>query len=195
MNSRKAEVDRITAETSIRLALDLDGPPAQTIHTNLPLFSHYFSALAKNTGWRIDLEAEGDVEVDPHHLVEDVGIALGHAVDQALGDRSGIGRYGQRWLPMDEALVLVVLDFSGRGQLYWQGAFPDRPVGGVSAEVWPEFFNGFARWANATLHVRCEAGVNAHHIYEAAFKGLGRALDEAVAKSGRAGIPSTKGTL
>lgn len=195
MIPRVATVDRTTQETRVRVEWDLDGPPIRAITTNLPLFSHFLSAMAQHSGCGITIEASGDVEVDPHHLIEDVGITLGQGIHQALGNRQGIVRYGQRWLPMDEALVLVVVDFSGRGQLYWHGPFPDRAVGGVSAEVWPEFFNGFARHAGATLHIRCETGINAHHIYEACFKGLGRALGEAVALTGSDAIPSTKGAL
>lgn len=195
MAPRNADITRHTRETQIHCKLCLDEPAHAVITTNHPLFTHFLTALAQHSGFRLELSAEGDVEVDPHHLIEDVGIVLGQALDQALADRSGITRYGQRWLPMDEALVLTVVDFSGRGQLYWHGPFPDRPVNGVAPEVWPEFFNGLARHAKATLHVRCVAGVNAHHVYEAAFKGLGRALAEAASLTASPSVPSTKGTL
>lgn len=191
---REGEVSRRTAETTVmaRVALDRETPLA--IRTNLPLFTHFLTAFATHSRLSVTVEASGDIEVDPHHLIEDVGIVLGQAVHQALGDRRGIARFGQRYLPMDEALVLCALDISGRGQLYWAGPFPDRPVNGVSAEVWPEFFRAFAARAGITLHLVCVAGDNAHHVYEAAFKALGRALFEAVQQVSR-DIPSTKGVL
>lgn len=192
--SRHALVERVTQETRVRVEVDLDQPRAPEVVTEVPLFTHFLQALGHHGRFALSVEAAGDVAVDPHHLIEDVGIALGAAVRQALGNGAGIRRYGQRWLPMDEALVLVVVDISGRGQCYWDPAFPNRPVGGVAAEVWPEFFRGFARSGGITLHLRLSAGENAHHIYEAAFKGLGQALAEAVAVVGTT-VPSTKGVL
>ncbi len=187
---------RTTAETDISLTLDIDGPlMEQRISTGLPLFDHFLSAMIQHSGYGIDLEARGDLTVDPHHLVEDVGICFGDALRAALADLKGIHRYGQRYLPMDEALVLVALDISGRGQLFWSGPFPDRSINNVASEVWPEFFKGLAQHGQLTLHVICHSGQNAHHVIEACFKGLGRALAEATAKTSSAAIPSTKGLL
>lgn len=192
--NREAFVERTTRETTIRMTLDLDARGPVSVNTNLPLLTHFVSALATHGQFALTLEATGDVEVDAHHLVEDTGIALGSAMNRALGERQGIARFGQRLLPMDEALVLCALDFSGRGQCYWSPGFPDRAIGLVSSEVWPEFFNGFARTAGATVHMRRVTGDNAHHVYEACFKALGRSIAEAVALVG-GDIPSTKGVL
>ncbi len=194
--NRTASLHRTTNETDIRLELDLDGGSTDSlIETGLPLFDHFLTALARHSGYGVRLGARGDLAVDPHHLVEDVGIVFGDALTRALGDAKGIHRYGQRYLPMDEALVLVVVDISGRGQCFWTGAFPDRPINGVASEVWPEFFKGFAGHARTTVHVVCQAGTNAHHVIEAAFKGLGQALAEATRITGEATVPSTKGVL
>jgi imidazoleglycerol-phosphate dehydratase len=193
--TRQAHLTRTTTETDIRLGLDLDEALTVQIQTGLPLFDHFLRAFAQHSGFGLSVEATGDLNVDPHHLVEDVGIVLGDAVAQALGDRRGIQRFGQRFLPMDEALVLVVLDISGRGQLFWSGPFPDRAVNQIASEVWPEFFKGFAQHGGVTLHLTCHAGQNAHHVYEATFKGFGRALAEATRLTGKQEIPSTKGAL
>jgi imidazoleglycerol-phosphate dehydratase len=192
--ARRACIQRQTRETAIDLELDLDRSGDPHIDTNLPILSHFVSAFALHSGFFLRLSAQGDVEVDAHHLVEDVGIVLGEGVREALGDRRGIARFGQRLLPMDDALVLCAIDLSGRGQCFWSGAFPDRAIGAVGSEVWPEFFNGFARSAGATLHMRWMEGANAHHVYEACFKGFGRALAEAVHTAGCT-LPSTKGVL
>ncbi|PSR20505.1 MAG: imidazoleglycerol-phosphate dehydratase HisB [Sulfobacillus acidophilus] len=192
--TRSARVVRETRETTVSLELDLDQRTAAEVDTNLPLLSHFVSALATHSYFSVKLTAQGDVDVDAHHLVEDVGIVWGQALQQALGDRRGVARFGQRVLPMDDALVLCAVDLSGRGQCYWSGGFPDRAIGTVSAEVWPEFFHGLARSAALTLHVRCLSGDNAHHVYEACFKGLGQALKEAVSLIGT-DLPSTKGVL
>ncbi len=192
---RQAEYERITRETAVTAAVHLDSTGPLSFETNLPLFSHFLDAMGKHghVGWQV--QAHGDIEVDPHHLIEDVGIAMGHALLVALGDKAGIVRYGQRYLPMDDALVLCALDISGRGRLYWSGPFPDRDINGINAEVWPEFFGAFAAHSGITLHMHCQAGLNAHHIYEAAFKSLGQALYEAVQIHPQWGIPSTKGVL
>jgi imidazoleglycerol-phosphate dehydratase len=185
---------RKTRETIVSLELDLDQRTPPSVDTNLPLLSHFVTALATHSYFSVNLTAQGDVEVDAHHLVEDVGIVWGQALAQALGDRRGVARFGQRALPMDDALVLCAVDLSGRGQCYWSTGFPDRAIGGVSAEVWPEFFHGLARSAGLTLHMRCISGENAHHVYEACFKGLGQSLKEAVSLIGTE-LPSTKGLL
>lgn len=192
--SRYAKIVRETRETTVTLELDLDQQNAPLIETNLPLLSHFVTALSTHSYFSVNLKASGDVEVDAHHLVEDVGIVWGQALAQALGDRRGVARFGQRVLPMDDALVLCAVDLSGRGQCYWSGGFPDRAIGSVSAEVWPEFFHGLARNAALTLHMRHVCGDNAHHVYEACFKGLGQALREATRIVG-AGLLSTKGVL
>ncbi len=194
--SRVKSIKRTTKETDIALTLDIDGHLAQeSIVTGLPLFDHFLGALAQHSGYGLELKAEGDLLVDPHHLVEDVGICLGDALSAALGDRSGIQRFGQRYLPMDEALVLVALDISGRGQLFWSGPFPDRAINNVSSEVWPEFFKALAQHAQMTLHVVCHTGENAHHVMEACFKGLGRSLKEATMLTNHLAVPSTKGMI
>ena len=193
--ARQARIERSTRETAIALTLDLDSPDEPRIDTNLPLLSHFLSAMALHSGFAVEISAHGDVDVDAHHLVEDVGIVWGEAIREALGDCRSIARFGQRLLPMDDALVLCAVDISGRGQCYWTGAFPDRAIGTIGAEVWPEFFHGFARAAAVTLHMRYLHGDNAHHVYEACFKGFGRALAEAVRQTGRDLLPSTKGVL
>ena len=195
MAFRQATVTRNTRETAVTVTVNLDQSGEPAITTNLPLFTHFLTAFAKHSRLTWQCEANGDVEVDPHHLVEDVGIVMGQALRQALGNAADIQRYGQRLLPMDEALVLCAVDISGRGQLYWSGAFPDRAINGVSAEVWPEFFRGFAAAAGITVHLKCLDGENAHHVIEAAFKGLGQAVREAVHPVPGIGIPSTKGVI
>lgn len=192
---RVAEVQRESRETNVRIAINLDQHEEPIIHTPVPLFSHFLLALALHSGIGVTIDADGDVDVDPHHLIEDVGIVMGLCLDQALGNRLGIARFGQRLLPMDEALILTAVDLSGRGQLYWRGDFPDRPINGVSAEVWSEFFVALARNARMTLHVQYLFGTNAHHVYEATFKAVGRALRESIAHDGQEHISSTKGVL
>lgn len=194
--ARVKSIQRKTKETDIALTLDIDGRlTEENIVTGLPLFDHFLSALVQHSGYGLELKAEGDLLVDPHHLVEDVGICLGDALNAALGDRGGIQRFGQRYLPMDEALVLVALDISGRGQLFWSGPFPDRAINNVASEVWPEFFKALAQHAQITLHVVCHRGENAHHVMEACFKGLGRALKEATTLTTTLAAPSTKGMI
>ncbi len=193
--SRQVKVSRTTQETSISLTLDLDQFHDPQIDTSVPLLSHFLTAFTFHGRFGMTLQADGDIAVDPHHLVEDVGLVLGQALTEALGDRRNITRFGQQYVPMDEALVLCALDLSGRGQCYWGPGFPDRDINGTSAEVWPEFFHGFARRSGTTLHLRYIAGDNAHHVYEAVFKAFGRALAEAVTPLETGGISSTKGVL
>ncbi|MBX5466448.1 MAG: imidazoleglycerol-phosphate dehydratase HisB [Firmicutes bacterium] len=193
--TRHADVTRTTAETQVRVVWDLDAQGPLHIATDLPLLTHFLTAFAAHGRFALQIDAHGDVAVDPHHLVEDVGVTLGQALRQAVGAGQGIRRFGQRWMPMDEALVLVVVDLSGRGQCYRHAPFPDRPINGIGAEVWPEFFHGFARQGGVTLHLYPQFGENAHHVVEAAFKGLGQALAEAVALTGSDAVPSTKGVL
>ena len=192
---RMASIVRETRETRIEASLDIDNWAPALIATNLPLLTHFLSAFSIHGRFGLNLKAEGDVEVDPHHLVEDVGIVLGKAFRQAIGAGENLVRFGQRHLPMDEALVLCAVDISGRGQCYWGPGFPERAVGGIHSEVWPEFFHGFARQSGVTVHLRYVAGENAHHVYEACFKSFGVALSEAVSIREGRGVPSTKGVL
>jgi len=194
---RTARIERKTAETDIRLEINLDGTGQFEIDTGVPFLDHMLSHVARHGMFDLTLRARGDTQIDDHHSVEDVGIALGQALRTALGDKAGIRRYGDVALPMDEALVLVAVDLSGRGLLAAELPFPREKVGRFDAELVPEFLRALAHNAGITLHVRLLAGENNHHIAEAAFKGLGRALGEAVALDvRRAGqIPSTKGVL
>lgn len=196
VTERVAEVSRVTAETDVRLRLDLDGSGEHRIDTSVPFLDHLLAHVALHAPLDLELTCEGDTHIDAHHSVEDVGIALGQALHQALGDKAGIARYGQRMLPMDEALVLVALDFSGRPLLAYDVAIPSATVGTFDTELVPEFLRALATHAGLTLHVRLLAGGNSHHIIEAVFKALGRALGEAVRLDlRRGGVPSTKGVL
>ena len=194
--ARTACIERQTAETSISLELDLDGSGRADIRTPVPFFNHMLDQLVCHGLFDLRLEAEGDVEVDAHHTVEDTGIALGEAFRQALGNKAGIRRYGDRLLPMDEALVSVAIDFSGRSCLVFTADLPKARLGTFDVELTKEFFAAFARQAGVTLHIRVLYGENLHHIVEAIFKAFGRALDEATSLDPRvAGMPSTKGQL
>lgn len=192
---RRARRARRTRETEVEVELDLDRPREVRIATVLPILNHFLEAMAFHGRLGLSLNARGDIEVDPHHLVEDTGLTLGAALAEALGDRRGIARFAHRIVPMDEALVLVAVDISGRGRAFWQG-YPPVTVGNVQAEVWPEFFHGLAAAAGLTLHARpLEAG-NAHHTLEATFKALGLALWDATRPvAGADDVPSTKGVL
>jgi len=197
MNSpRTAEIERVTSETRIRLTLCLDGEGGSQIQTGVGFFDHMLTHVARHGLLTLQVAAEGDLHIDNHHTVEDVGIVLGQALRQAVGDKSGLARYGDATVPMDESLVLCALDFSGRGQAYVDLSFSDTRIGGFATELVEEFFHAVARSAGITLHVRGMAGTNAHHVAEAAFKAFGRALRAAVARDPRVtGIPSTKGSL
>lgn len=194
---RTASVTRRTSETDIALTLNLDGTGRSVVDTGCGFLDHMLTLLARHG--RLDLSARcaGDTRVDDHHTVEDVGIALGQALFQALGELRGVTRYGEITLPMDEALVLVALDLSGRGTLGWDLRPPTQKVGTFDTELGKEFFLALTREARITLHVRQLAGENSHHLLEAAFKGLGRALRKAIATDPDCAdeIPSTKGTL
>ncbi len=194
--ARRIELARQTGETDIRLTLDLDGQGRWNIDTGVPFFDHMLSHVAVHGLLDLDLVCRGDIAVDAHHTVEDVGIVLGQALAQALEDKRGIARYGQMLLPMDEALALVALDFSGRGLLVFDAPLRAQKVGTFDAELTPEFLRALAHNAGMTLHVRLLGGTNTHHIIEAVFKALGRALGQAVAYDPRRlGIASTKGVL
>lgn len=196
MPDRTATIERKTAETDVRLTLEIDGTGESTVSTGVPFFDHMLSLFAKHGLFDLEVAAEGDIDVDAHHVVEDVGICIGQAVNQALGDKSGIARYGAALVPMDEALVLVALDLSGRGHLQYELDPGFGKVGDFDVALPREFFAAVADSGRLTLHVRQLSGLNAHHIIEAAFKAFGRALDGATQiDSRRSGIPSTKGML
>ena len=194
--ARSATVTRKTGETAITVTLDLDGTGACDISTGVGFFDHMLSALGRHSLCDLTVHATGDTWVDDHHTVEDVGIVLGQALAQALGDKSGITRFSDVTVPMDEALVLAAIDVSGRGELYWDVPIAAQKVGTFDTELGHEFFQGFARAAGITLHVREIAGENAHHILECAFKAVARAIRGAVEIDPRVqGVPSTKGSL
>jgi len=194
---RRAQIQRTTGETEIEIELNLDGTGQWNIQTGLGFFDHMLSHIAAHSLCDLVLQAKGDLHVDAHHTVEDVGIALGQAFRQALGDRRGITRYGQSLLPMDEALALVALDFSNRGLFCGDLSWPHAQVGGFDTELVSEFLRALALHAGMTLHVQILCGDNTHHQIEAVFKGLGRALRQAVSLDARRSsqVPSTKGVL
>lgn len=194
--ARQAQVERATKETQVAVRLDLDGTGKYTIRTGVGFFDHMLSHIAKHGLFDLEIEASGDVEVDHHHLVEDVGIVLGQALNQAAGDKTGMVRFGAGLCPLDEALVIAVLDLSGRAHLSSNLSLPATRIGDFDTELAVEFFRAFAHNAKISLHLIQQAGENAHHILESAFKSLGRALDQATRiDERRIGIPSTKGTL
>jgi len=193
---RSANIDRATNETSIHLVLNLDGVGNGVINTSIPFFDHMLNQLTFHSLVDLEISAKGDVEIDCHHTVEDCGICLGKAFSKAIGDKKGINRYGFFLLPMDDALVRVALDFSGRPFLNWKVRFPTSTVGTFDLELVREFFNSFSINSQATLHVEMLNGLNSHHIAEAIFKGVGKAIKMAIAKNqGLGSIPSTKGIL
>lgn len=194
---RKAEVARTTKETDIALSLNLDGIGTTNVDTGVAFFDHMLDAFGRHGLFDLDVKATGDLEVDAHHTVEDVSIVLGQAFAQALGDKRGITRFASQILPMDEALILAAVDISGRGQLHWDVDVPLCMLGGFDSSLAKEFFIAFATNAQVTLHVRMLAGENAHHIIEACFKAVGRAMRAAVELDPRAAdqLPTTKGAL
>jgi imidazoleglycerol-phosphate dehydratase len=193
---RKAEVRRKTKETAIVLRLDLDGSGKHSIKTGIPFFDHMLSLLAYHSRMDLSLKAKGDIGVDVHHTVEDVGICLGDAIKKALGEAKGIQRYGMAMIPMDETLVSVALDFSMRPCLVFQMKLRRSRIGTFDLELVEEFFKALCNHARITLHINLLYGRNSHHMVEAVFKGVGRALREAASFDERASqIPSTKGIL
>jgi imidazoleglycerol-phosphate dehydratase len=197
---RRAEVERTTRETQIRVALALpgDAPAAPKITTPVPFLSHMLEALGRHSAMALEVEASGDIEIDDHHTVEDTGLVLGQALDQALGDRRGISRYGHFSLAMDETLVDVALDLGGRPYLVYElPAISGKWIGRFDCELVREFYQALAVQARMNLHIHLRAGGNAHHVVEASFKGLARALRMACARDpALAGqVPSTKGSL
>jgi imidazoleglycerol-phosphate dehydratase len=194
--TRHALVERKTRETDIAVEVDLDGTGQSSIATPLPFLSHMVEQIARHGSIDLKVRAQGDVEIDGHHTTEDLGIALGKAVKDALGDHRGIRRYGSATLPMDEALVTAAIDLSGRPFFVWKVPLPKAKLGDWDVELAEVFFEAFARTAQANLHVVLHAGHNLHHIVEISFKAFARALREAVEIDPRAaGIPSTKGML
>lgn len=194
---RTAEIIRNTAETKIRLKLTLEGTGAGNIQTGCGFLDHMLTLFAKHGRFDLNISCEGDTWVDDHHTVEDVGIALGQAFEKALGEKRGINRYGSQILPMDETLVLCAVDMSGRAYLGYELPIPSQKIGTFDTELVEEFWLGFVRNAQATLHIRLLTGSNSHHIAEGAFKAAGRALRAAVAVDPACSdeIPSTKGVL
>lgn len=194
---RIAEIQRETNETKISLKLDLDGEGISTIETGVPFFNHMLELFARHGLFDVKLKAQGDIDVDYHHVVEDVGIVLGQAVKETVGDKLGINRYGFFLLPMDETLARVVLDLSGRSVLVYRAEAQERFVRDFNIGLIKEFFQAFANNAGANLHISLEYGDEPHHIAEAIFKGFGRALDIATSIDSRQAdkLPSTKGRL
>ncbi len=194
---RTAEIARKTAETDISLKLNLDGSGVSTIDTGCGFLDHMLTLFSRHGRFDLELSCKGDTYVDDHHTVEDVGIVLGQAFKTALGDKKGIVRYGSQILPMDESLILTAADLSGRGCLGYDLQIPTQKVGTFDTELVEEFFLGFIRSAECTLHIRKLAGSNSHHIIEGAFKSAGRSLRQAVAIDTAYAdeIPSTKGVL
>ena len=195
--ARTASLSRATAETDISLSLNLDGSGAAEIDTGIGFLDHMLTALARHALFDLTVRAQGDLQIDCHHTTEDVGIVLGRAFAQALGEKRGITRFGQALVPMDEALAEAAVDLSGRAHLVWSVAFERQRIGEMDTELFEEFFRAFAANALLTLHVTRRAGHNAHHVAESCFKATARALRMAVAIDPRVGdvVPSTKGSL
>lgn len=195
--NRRAEISRETSETAITVALGLDGEGRADIATGIGFLDHMLTALARHGLFDLKVQAKGDLHIDFHHTTEDVGIVIGQCLRQALGDKRGIRRYGAAVIPMDEALAEAAVDISGRPYLAWSVSFAQPKIGEMDTELFEEFFRALAFNAGITLHVSQKSGTNAHHVAEACFKALARALREAVEPDPRAigAIPSTKGVL
>ncbi len=195
MNARAAEIERGTNETQVKLRLSLDGGAAE-ISTGVGFLDHMLELVSRHGRIGLELNASGDLQTGAHHTTEDVGIVIGQAIDRALGDRTGIRRYGFATVPMDEALAECAIDISGRPLTVWEAELPEVSIAGFDSELAEEFFRAVASNAKLTLHVRVRYGTNAHHMIEAAFKAFARALREAVSiDPAERGVPSTKGTL
>lgn len=194
--ARTAQVERCTRETRIRLSIDLDGSGKGSVCTSIPFLDHMLDLLARHGLFDLTVEAVGDIDIDFHHTVEDIGIVLGQAIREALGDKSGIRRYGQSTIPMDETLASVAIDISGRPYLVYQVPLPKVKIGEFDVELAREFFQAVASNLGANIHVTLHYGDNVHHIIEACFKGFARALSQAVERDPRIqGVMSTKGAL
>ncbi|NNG11642.1 MAG: imidazoleglycerol-phosphate dehydratase HisB [Halobacteria archaeon] len=197
MAQREAAVSRDTLETRIKVSLNLDGEGKASFDTNLPFLEHMLDQVARHGLIDLDIRANGDLHIDAHHTVEDIGITLGQAMTQALTDKRGIRRYGHAYVPLDEALSRVVIDFSGRPGLEYHVAYPRARVGEFDIDLVHEFFQGFVNHAQVTLHIDCLRGDNSHHIAETIFKAFGRAMRMALETDPALGdvLPSTKGSL
>jgi len=194
--TRSARIERATGETEVQVSLTLDGSGAGSRQTGVGFFDHMLDLLARHGHLDLEVSARGDLDTGAHHTVEDVGICIGQALDQALGDRSGIARYGHAIVPMDESRAASAVDISGRGLLAFAGGLPAGAIGNFDHELAEEFWRALATNAKLTLHIEIQAGSNVHHMIEAAFKATARALAAATALDPRqTGIPSTKGTL
>ena len=197
MAERKASINRDTLETQISVSVDLDGSGKGTFNTGVAFLEHMMDQIARHGMIDLDVTCKGDNHIDDHHSVEDIGITIGQAVNKALGSKKGIRRYGHAYVPLDEALSRVVIDFSGRPGLVMQIPFTQKRIGTFDTELFYEFFQGFVNHAGVTLHIDCLRGHNAHHQIETVFKAFGRALRMALERDERLGdaMPSTKGTL
>lgn len=194
---RQATIERNTLETKIQLSLNLDGQGECTLNTGVPFLEHMLDQIARHGLVDLSIEADGDTHIDDHHTVEDIGISLGMALKEAVGDKKGIQRYGHAYVPLDEALSRVVIDLSGRPGLIFNAEFTRASIGGFETELVQEFFQGFVNHAQATLHIDCLRGKNAHHQVETIFKAFGRSLRMALSEDSRMKdqLPSTKGAL
>ncbi len=197
MTNRIATVERNTLETQIQVTVNLDGDGSSKLNTDVPFLEHMLEQISRHGLINIEIVAKGDLHIDGHHTVEDIGITMGQAVANALGDKKGIRRYGHAYVPLDEALSRVVIDFSGRPGIEFNATFPSAVIGNFDTELFFEFFQGFANHAGATLHIDAIRGRNSHHIAETIFKAFGRAVRMAVESDERmkGQLPSTKGSL
>jgi imidazoleglycerol-phosphate dehydratase len=194
MTRREAHAKRETKETTVAVTLVVDGRGSAQVDTGIPFFDHMLEQLGKHAGLDLRIEAKGDLDVDLHHTIEDVGITLGAAFAEALGDKAGVRRFSSYLLPLDEALIQVALDLSGRPFLVYDVDVPSQMIGTFDPQLAEEFFRAFVTSAGITLHLKSLSGKNGHHVVEASFKGVARALRDAVRVEGT-GVPSTKGTL
>ena len=193
--TRSASVSRTTKETDIRVELLIDGGGTSSADTGLPFFDHMLQQLGKHAGWDLSITCKGDLDIDGHHTVEDCGLALGQALGEALGDKAGIRRFGSVIVPLDEAAVEVALDLSGRTFVVHEVDVPAEMIGNFDTGLIEDFVRAFAQAAAMTVHVRLRSGRSPHHVLEAEFKALAKALGDACSYSGRSDVPSTKGTL
>jgi imidazoleglycerol-phosphate dehydratase len=193
--ARSAKVSRTTEETDVSVELNLDGRGSSEADTGLPFFDHMLQQLGKHAGWDLSVTSKGDLDVDGHHTVEDVGLAIGQALAEALGDKAGIRRFASITVPLDEAAVEVALDLSGRNFVLHEVDVPAETIGTFDTGLVEDFVRAFAQAADLTVHVRLRSGRSPHHVVEAEFKALAKALGDACAPTGRDDVPSTKGTL
>jgi len=197
MSARKSSIERNTLETQITVKLNLDGMGKAEFNTGVPFLEHMLDQIARHGLFDLNIQAKGDLQIDAHHTVEDIGITFGQAINAAVGDKKGIKRYGHAYVPLDEALSRVVIDFSGRPGLEYSADYPRGMIGAFDVDLIHEFFQGFVNHANVSLHIDCLKGNNAHHIAETIFKAFGRAIRMALEEDVRMSdmMPSTKGSL